>query len=192
MSDVRDTLRLFRESITLDEIIVSSKSEITLGYHQNKGKYLGSTIDGLLLCQLIVNQGNMDGYISQIHYNINRKKRKNAKLRAHIFSVDSITKKPSKELLSNDIIIDLRGDKLIASFNVEHQKIHFPLDGVYIGLEWVGEDNETSFGYLKREKGNTSPIVLATSLRSKNRFWAPLMVKRENITARFGITIKPF
>lgn len=192
IKDMTDTLRLTRENVSLNEIIITHKPKKEFGYHTEKGSFLGTKMEGLLLCQYLVTKKYRDSYISELHYKVKKKKSKNPRLRCHVFSVDSLTQKPLKELLTRDIFVDVSSNKKIITVNIEDQKIKLPPQGIYIGLEWVGDHKDTAFGYLVSEKSEQTSSALMTSLRNKNRFWISPNVGKGKVIARFGISIKEY
>lgn len=63
----------------------------------------------------------------------------NLKVRLKLWEYNIYTKKPGKDLLLNDIVIDIdKVSKKDYSINVLEQHIEFPVEGLFVGLEFLG------------------------------------------------------
>ena len=100
-----DTIFLKQKNTNLPEVIVQNKKVQTLGYtNLKKTRYITTYGENIILAQHIPNKTGAAHTLKSLHYKIRSKKKDSLLVRAHIYSVDPITKKPNKELLSKSII----------------------------------------------------------------------------------------
>jgi len=192
-NNINDTIYLNKKTEQLPEIILESKKKDLLGFsNSKKTKYLGCQISGPILVQFISNPNQSQTLINKLIFNIRSSKRDSLYVRAHLFTIDATTGKPKIELLSKSILKKLNKRKGNLEIDISGEKIIFPKDGVFIGLEWLGKDNDTDFGYTLVD--NKLEGLLATSLLSKNKIWTRVRVKLPNSFARasFGLEVVNF
>ena len=96
-----------------------------------------------------------------------------------------------KELLNQNIVINLNEKNKILSIDITDRNISFPKEGIFVALEWVGNTENLGFGYSKLTNKDNSHYAVLTSLEFKKNIWIPLTPKKEDKTiAHFGITTK--
>ncbi|AWH73535.1 hypothetical protein DCS32_05005 [Dokdonia sp. Dokd-P16] len=190
-NNINDTIYLNKKTEQLPEIILESTKNDLLGFsNSKKTKYLGSQISGPILVQLISNPNQSQTIINKLIFNIRSSKRDSLYVRAHLFTIDSASMKPKIELLSKSIIKKLNKRKGNLEIDISGEKIIFPKDGVYIGLEWLGEDNEADFGYTLVD--NELEGLLVTSLLFKKKIWTRLKLTDGFTRASFGLEVVNF
>jgi hypothetical protein len=183
-----DTIFLKQKNTNLPEVIVQNKKVQTLGYtNLKKTHYITTSGENIILAQHIPNETGAAHTLKSLHYKIRSKKKDSLLVRAHIYSVDPITKKPNKELLSKSIIYPVRRKKGTLSIDIQDQYIEMPSEGLFIGLEWLGENNDAAYGFTA---GNDSSInAFVTLAKLKNKIWLQSQVSGSYLRASFGVEV---
>lgn len=192
VKEIKDSIFLKPEVVTLDEILLKKKSIKKYGLHLKKGKFMGSSVKRAVIAMYIENEEkNIQSIISKLHFRIKKRKGNFPSIvRPHLYTINKKTKLPEKELLNYNILIkENKKRKGIISIDVSDKSILFPKEGVFVALEWVGNTEDIDFGY-QEVKENTLNRTLLTSLNFKKRIWVPIILpkKNKNISANFGIT----
>ncbi|WP_445749845.1 hypothetical protein [Polaribacter sp.] len=189
--NIKDTIFLKPKTIILDEISINTEnSKQDYGFHLIKGKFIGSSVERAVIAVYIKNEKpNIESFISSLHFKIRKKRGNIAIIRPHLYTINTITKTPDKELLEHNLLIKEKKEKKgVISINIFDKKILFPKEGIFVALEWVGNTKDIDFGYneVKEKSENT----LITSLNFKKKIWIPLVLPKSNksILANFGIT----
>lgn len=193
VSKIKDTIFLIPKTITLKEITLSNK-KAEYGYFKKTRKFIRSVLNRVIVAMYIPNN-NIDNqeYITTLHYRIKKYGTKPSIVRPHLYSVNKKNGNPNKELLNNNIIVDVEDKNNILSIDISKMNIIFPKDGIFVALEWVGNTSDIGFGYSKLTDKDNSHYAVLTSLEFKKNIWIPLTPKKEDKTiAHFGITTKQF
>ena len=62
-----------------------------------------------------------------------------------------------------------------------------PSEGLFIGLEWLGENNDAAYGFTA---GNDSSInAFVTLAKLKNKIWLHSQVSGSYLRASFGVEV---
>lgn len=190
VSKIRDTIFLIPKTITLKEITLSNK-KAEYGYFKKKGKFIRSALNRVIVAMYIPNKNKQNEFITHLHYRIKKFGNELSTVRPHLLSVNKLTKNPDKEILNENIIIDIYKKNKILSIDIKDKNINFPKEGIFVALEWVGNTKNLGFGYSKLTDKDNSHYAVLTSLEFKKNIWAPLTPKKEDKTvAHFGITTK--
>lgn len=158
---INDTLLLNPTVYPLKEIVITSNKKeefINLGYIKSKRKARLGAIKGMKICTFIANPFHEPKLIHSFLFKIHNDNDTKLGFKLHLFENDTLTNKPGKELLQQDIIIILEGK---SNKDIEHDvssyNIDFPAQGAFVGIEWFGvlnEDNnfkgiDTQNGYIE-------------------------------------------
>ncbi|QMU64219.1 MAG: hypothetical protein GKR88_07900 [Flavobacteriaceae bacterium] len=190
VSKIKDTIFLNTKIITLKEITLSNK-KIEYGYFKKNGKFIRSALNRVIVAMYIPNENKKNEYITHLHYRIKKFGNELSTVRPHLLSVNKLTKNPNKEILNENIVIDINEKNKILSIDITDKNINFPKEGIFVALEWVGNTKNLGFGYSKLTDNNNSHYAVLTSLEFKKNIWVPLTPKKEDKTiAHFGITTK--
>lgn len=183
-----DTIFLKEKNTNLPKVIVQNKKVQTLGYtNLKKTHYITTYGENIILAQHIPNKTGAAHTLKSLHYKIRAKKKDSLLVRAHIYSVDPITKKPNKELLLKSIIYPVCRKKGTLSIDIQDQYIEMPSEGLFIGLEWLGENNDAAYGFTA---GNDSSInAFVTLAKLKNKIWLQSQVSGSYLRASFGVEV---
>lgn len=190
VSKIKDTVFLIPKAITLKEITLSDK-KAEYGYFKKNGKFISSALNRVIVAMYIPNENKQNEFITHLHYRIKKFGNELSTVRPHLLSVNKLTKNPDKEILNENIIIDINEKNKILSIDIRNKNISFPKRGIFVALEWVGNTKNLGFGYSKLTDKDNSHRAVLTSLEFKENIWVPLTPKKEDkIIAHFGITTK--
>ncbi len=181
-----------------------------LGYFKNKiySKLVMNPKQALLfrklsnyVVQYIANKTDDNNlFITKLKYNlsnhlkkpspVNEKGCETSLLRVHLFEVDKNTNKPSKELLTKNIIFnnDCQKDNLIV--DVVDENIYMPKNGIFVGLEFI--DNKRSVASTNYPFYVVNLVddkkVINTYVSSHQENWKPIMGGFK-FNVQFGIEV---
>jgi len=160
---LKDTLYLHPKNYNLAEIVVNAdKSPIKsfeIGYSKSKKKKMGLKhfSSGIVAVYIPYekNYAKIDGVIIPV-----KKEKKGSFIRIHLYKANE-DKTPGIELLNKNLIFE--ANKMPNTIDVRAFNLTFPKAGIFVGVEWVGQENkEEEFISLK------SPYVLLTDKLNKN------------------------
>ena len=141
-----DTLLLKPAVYHLKEVLVKASKKIdreTLGYANSKIKSLLSAIKGMEICTYIENPYHEVKTIHSVLFKIRNPNKTKLGFRLHLYELDTIKKKPSKDLLDQNIIITIENKgKNVIEYDVSAYNLELPSNGAFIGIEWLGELND--------------------------------------------------
>jgi hypothetical protein len=188
---IKDTIFLKPKSIILDEISIKINSKKNYGYHLRKSKFLGSSVKRSVIAVYIENKKtDLESIISSLHFKIKKRGNSISFIRPHLYTINTKTKLPEKELLEYNLLIkEKKKRKGLLTINIREKNIVFPKEGVFLALEWVGNTDDIDFGYNEVKKKLVIPTLL-TSLNFNKRIWVPVVFPKsnKNFYANFGIT----
>lgn len=143
---LNDTLFLKPTVYHLKEVVINGnkKQEFAiLGLPKAKGKTLLGAIKGFEICTFIDNPYRKTKIIHSFLFKIRSQNKSKFGFRLHLYEIDSIQKKPKKELLTKDIIVivDISKKNQIVH-DVTAYNLELPPNGAFVGLEWLGVLNE--------------------------------------------------
>lgn len=133
---------LDNENYKIDNVIVYGKKEknkiIELGTHKNitdGGDFFPIWEENALY---IENDKNIKGYLKNINIKLTNKPNLKIPLRVHVYSVDSVTHAPYKELLKESVVATTDNYKRKwISVDIRKYKIYFPKQGLFIGVQFL-------------------------------------------------------
>lgn len=148
------TIELSSNFILLDEVVVKNTSKgrsYSLGNASEKKEYSaqGGTKGSVLLLFVPNADSSKRKIITKLKYPLRTIDRENEKInkgvvRVRLFSSTDTLIFPQRDLLQENIIhtIPLK-DKQNLIVDISKYKINFPANGVFVGLEWLGEKNNS-------------------------------------------------
>lgn len=160
------TIELNPNFILLDEIVVSNslkKSSSSLGYvgKEYKTFYQGGTKGSILLIYVPNDDSSKSRVITKLKYELREINREDEKInkgvvRVRLYSSTDTSIFPKSELLPENIILTIPlKNKQTLIVDISKYKINFPTNGVFVGLEWLGEKNNS-------KEINLNPAFVAT------------------------------
>ncbi|MDZ7935704.1 MAG: carboxypeptidase-like regulatory domain-containing protein [Emticicia sp.] len=176
---------LVPKSFQLSEVQISQsrKSEIDLGYYYNKTFFNrtgpGGKNDFSVFVNHLKNTANQQGYLEKLYFDlhVDLTEKSNSKARIRVFSVgeDGL---PKDDLLNKEII--KRIDRLTPNLQIDVSEFNivFPLNGVFIGLEFFCNYEQKE----QNRRGNYKTItncphietakVLNSNVIGESYFWS--------------------
>jgi len=160
------TIELSPNFILLNEVVVNNslnRSSYTLGYIGNNYETYnqGGTKGSIKLVFVPNPDSSKNKIITKLKYQLAKINRENEKInkgvvRVRLYSSTNTSIFPKDDLLQENIIqtIPLK-DKQTLIVDISKYKINFPANGVFVGLEWLGEKNNTN-------QINLNPAFVAT------------------------------
>lgn len=144
--------RLSRHTHALPPVIVSNNKapDIPLGFHVNKKDIVfPGTLGGKIMVYIPPDQ-KYTALITSLHFSIAKprgtsSKNNRGKLRVLLYAADtSSVNLIGESLLASELIISPQNKSHMFSVDVKDHHITMPSPGVYLGLEWLGEENNNS------------------------------------------------
>jgi hypothetical protein len=200
---------LTKKKIILDEVIISKKSInfSDLGYTKNKKKITLSASKGFQLCEFIENPNKEEKLIQSFLFKVKRKKNYKTAIRVHFYKKAINKVEPGEEILTEDIIHFIDGKtKEMVEINVLKYRLELPIEGAFVGIEWLGNFNEETGEFISGDDKNWSdtsielndlieePLTFIKS-RIKSNEWANTEKLKTNLkfknypNASFGIKV---
>lgn len=148
------TIELSPYFILLDEVVVNNslkRSSSTLGYigYEYKTFYQGGSKGSILLIFVPNEDSSKNRVITKLKYELRSINRENEKVnkgvvRVRLYSLSDTAIYPKSDLLQENIIqtIPLKNKQTLI-VDISKYKISFPANGVFVGLEWLGEKNNS-------------------------------------------------
>lgn len=142
ISTGENTIELEKKFINLNEVIVSNKKQIQIGYiDKPKMKTLVGVSSGLEIAVFIENELDFETQINTILFNVKKTKERVA-IRVHLYLKSENELKPDEDLLHDNFIyyIEPQTNGLV-EINLSSYNIIFPKKGVYVAIEGIGGVN---------------------------------------------------
>ncbi|MFD0940162.1 carboxypeptidase-like regulatory domain-containing protein [Pedobacter boryungensis] len=187
--DIRGAIQvnLLPISINLNEVLVkgseSSKSKkgkkIHLGNFSKRYAHI-SGMKGRTVAYLIKPNALVVGKIASIEYGV--KAEADAIVRAHLYTVDGITGKPSDDLIKTPEFISLKRGSKKLEIDLNHLNVELPSGGVFVGLEWIGEIKNNkliNISPIYTCSKSTEPVTVYIKFMDKN--WELVPKRKVNI-----------
>ncbi|MDR2011401.1 MAG: hypothetical protein LBQ22_13055 [Bacteroidales bacterium] len=153
------------------EVVAKRGKSIKLGIYKNKW-YAGPNYErGTNVSLFIDNKNANKGYIKNLQYYMCKKNTLNPTniFRVHIYAVDSITKGPGKELLSENVFANAKeGDEWVV-VDVLKYNIEYPPEGFFIGYEVLSNHREDEGVLIENRYMESHNAVLAASEEKTNQ-----------------------
>jgi hypothetical protein len=151
----------------INEIIVSpsKNKKIEIGYSKSRSKgSFGTQIIGTEIAVLIKPGNIHNPYISYIVLKF-KKILQNTVVRVHLYQNELGL--PGSEIYLKDNLITL-SDKKEAKYNISNQYIKLPIKGVFVSMEWIGNNKVSGQTYDETEF-KSSPRVRALTIKKKDK-----------------------
>ncbi|MDI9338792.1 MAG: carboxypeptidase-like regulatory domain-containing protein, partial [Alphaproteobacteria bacterium] len=154
-NSVLSQIELKPKFIVLNEVVVSSTlntKTISLGnIEKYKGRYnQGGTKGSILLVYVPNHDSDTNKIVTKLKYlldyvRFDSQKSNKGTVRVRLYSSKDDLIFPKDNLLQENIIktIPLKSDQLLV-IDISKYQIKFPINGVFVGLEWLGEKNNTN------------------------------------------------
>lgn len=150
-SNDQDVIYLNPKMYNINEIVVKpdSKEQKTrhLGYDKHKPDFTICNTPGAIIASYILNQTQLSIVIKEIIIPTKEKKRSSEHnniqegyIRVHLFTVNPVNNSPDKELLTKNLIYNTSELKRNIKIDISDQNILVPKEGVFVGIEWLGEN----------------------------------------------------
>jgi hypothetical protein len=139
-----DTIRLDPVSILIPEIAVhplkKKNSIMELGYIKDSSTRAYGDYKNNELAVFVGNTTNREMLITELLYKIRQETKQRTIFRVHLYSAGTDRKTPGKELITSNSVfyVDGNHNSHAVAFDVTALKIVMPLEGIFIGLEWIG------------------------------------------------------
>ncbi|MGF1925119.1 MAG: carboxypeptidase-like regulatory domain-containing protein [Bacteroidia bacterium] len=175
-------------TINLNEVVVKGSKPLKIRH--GKKIYLGnlsskrynhiSGMKGRTVAYLIKPDVATSGQIKYIHYGV--KAEAPAIVRAHIYTIDAYTGKPGEDLLKNQEFLEVKSGSKNLTVDLSHLGIEFPKEGIYVGLEWIGEINSSKSVNISPTYTNSKSVEPTTVyIRFMDKNWEPALKGKVNL-----------
>jgi hypothetical protein len=168
-SNFPDTIMLEPVNYNIQEIVVNPKTgsnTIELGYIKKSSlKAYGSSRKNTEFAVFIPNKTGKNAMIKTLLYKLRQDSDVKTALRVHIYSIAENGFVPGKELIPINKVLYLEGKhpmSKVVSFDVSDLGIVLPVEGIFVGLEWIGLVNENEM--YKKGSIENIPYILTTNL----------------------------
>lgn len=153
-------------------LFISCKSElknkeiIRLGNFQNRPRGFHSVyMPQGRIALYIKNDFNKKTTIENVRYFVGDKGDYSKSFKVMLYSVDSITKQPSKMLIPDTLIVNAKfGNKWI-TVDLSDYRIVFPKNGVFGSMEWIPDDD---FSVVSQSE---CQYIAYSKIKNKNKTW---------------------
>jgi hypothetical protein len=144
------SISLSPASISLNEVTIKgnktvksmSGKKLYLGNVSGKRESYTSGMKGRTIAYLIKTDASITGQIKSIQYGIDAKAA--AMVRIHLYTIDATTAMPGIDLLKSPLLLKVKNGAKHIDVDIDNLDIDLPLGGLFVGLEWVGEINNTN------------------------------------------------
>ncbi|NEW84844.1 MAG: hypothetical protein GZ094_21090 [Mariniphaga sp.] len=205
--ELSDTVKLEIGHYMLPEIVINRNKQgergFILGYvkrnHWRSVGYFKNTE----IAVYIPNSLGYKPFITNLFYKLRQTENVKNAFRIHIYKVKEDLFEPGEDLVLSNLIFYLEGkyNSHTIDFDISEFNIEFPLEGVFIGIEWIGLINNA--GIKNTKKVNNYPSVLTTYKVDKkysfyrgvftNKLWVNKTLSsttEENTVSNFAIGMK--
>lgn len=152
---IRDTILLNQISILLNEIKIEKKGNhkiTSLGYVNYKKKIRLSAFKGFEIVVYIDNPYKQLKEIQSFLFKVKKGGEFKTAMRIHFYKKDLEKLIPGDEILHEDIIQYIDGKtKEIFEVDVSKYELELPIEGAFIGIEWLGVLDEKSGEFIMNE-----------------------------------------
>lgn len=143
----KESAKKFRLGYFRDKNMTASSGSIGFAEYNNVySNYVATYIENaerdtmLFISKLLYNLTNKPKHLNYLVETLKIPKTtcETTRLRIHLFTVNTETKAPEKELLKKNIIVfndcNAKGDLIV---DISNQNIRMPVDGLFVGLEYI-------------------------------------------------------
>ena len=169
------------------------KQEATLGFkdYPNNGEYKFGPGDQI--ATYIDNKENKDGWIKGIFFKVKAFGKCTNTMRVRLLEMDTITFRPSTDLLDENNLISSSDLKKTNYVDVSNNKIIIPKEGIFIVLEWVYQDNNCDKNSYTSIAANLSLLTNVVWFNFRDRVWkignSPGMISGNYMTPNVALKI---
>ena len=153
-NELRDTIFVEKKSEELKEVVIKSKikESYEIGYHNESKKLRISSSKGLEILVFIENNANKETMIKSFMCKIIKNKSFTSAVRLHFYNKDPEKLYPNEEITNDNIITYLKGN-INKNLEIDLTKygLYLPIEGIFIGLEWLGEYDELNDTFLDNQ-----------------------------------------
>jgi hypothetical protein len=154
---IKDSIFLKQNIIRLNEIkiVKNKKKEVSsLGYIDYKKKIRLSAYKGFEMVVYIANPFKQPKDIQSFLFKVKKDEKFKTAVRIHFYKKDLEKLIPGEEILNENIIQYIDGEiKELFEVDVSKYELELPIEGAFIGIEWLGILDEKS-GELRIDKNN--------------------------------------
>lgn len=147
-----DIIYLIKKSILLDEVIISKNKNTNfsiLGFSKSKKKTRLSAYKGFEIVVFIDNPFNQPKDVQSFLFKVKNDQKFKTAVRVHFYKKDLEKLIPSEEILNEDIIKFIEGGtKELIEVDVSKYELELPIEGAFIGIEWLGAIDEKSGEFI--------------------------------------------
>lgn len=171
--NIPDTIKLQSRSYEIPEVRVKPNSQakyVTIGHIKNRKESTLSSYSGFEMVSLIANPLGKETTISSVLYKLKIWDRFTFALRVHLYSVGS-DGMPCDELMHENVIMYIKSKKKeVVEQDISHLSIKLPVNGIYVGLEWLGLINENTNSIEVIDKERVSIVLVSSNMEAKMYF----------------------
>ena len=195
-SELKDTIFIEKKIIELKEVFIKpiKKEFDNVGFSNNKKETLYSCSQGLETVVFLENTFHENKIIKSFLCNVKKRKSYTSAIRIHMYEKGLDDLSPGKEITNDNIIHYLEGtSNEIVEIELSSYNLTFPTEGLFVGIEWLGEFKKEGGIFVDSQQFETSielndsidkPISFVRN-RLKNTNWSNLcanLKKYANIT----------
>lgn len=158
---------LEEQNINIEDIAITSiknyKQKELVGYRSldRNGSFVLKP--GNQLAVFINNIRKQVGFIESVSFQIKEKGKCNSMIRIRILEKDKKSFSPGRDLLKENYVIENQNLSKNNTINLSKSNIFFPIEGVFVVIEWVGIDNNCI--------NKSYPIITANLSTKGNYLW---------------------
>lgn len=139
---------------------------VRLGNYKNRPRGFNAVyMPGGQIALFIPNKQHISGSIENIRFFVSTKGNYKRPYGVHLYSVDSITGKPGKELSDKPILISNTGTSGWQVIGLKEYHLDFPDKGVFAAMEWLPDEN---FSELVRSE---CQFLCYNRIKNENNTW---------------------
>ena len=155
----KDTLFLKVEITPIKEVIVTNKKPTAIGYINKKKLVYTGIGKGLEEIVFIENKSNKNLFIKSFLFKVNKIKTK-VGYRIHLYKKSDKAIFPDEEITNQNKIYFLeKGTKGLVEVDLSDLGLEIPVEGIFIGMEALGEFNDKTNVFLPFEKDKISAFL---------------------------------
>ena len=147
------------------------KQEVTLGMsgYPNNGSF--RLAPGNQIATYIANNQDKEGWIKGVSFKVKDFGKCNNSIRLRLLQLDTITLKPSNDLLDENILIKSSDLKKSNYIDLSNYKIFIPREGLFVVLEWIYPDKDCGMDSFTSIAANLSLPNNIVFLNFRDNAW---------------------
>ncbi|MDR2926876.1 MAG: carboxypeptidase-like regulatory domain-containing protein [Cytophagaceae bacterium] len=140
-ADIKNTVKLIRKNHEIAEVRITPDKKqrtVTIGNTNKKNKTGFAAYESFEVATFIANDFNKEALIQSILFNVKKYGESIYAVRLHLYDIDA-NGKPRNDLINANTVMHLshRGKKTV-KFDVSPYSIVLPVEGIFVGVEWIG------------------------------------------------------